>query len=148
MATEKERAEFRRIISNSVPPVRIVEFPKLADALGPLLPRAIEALRDFDAKVEEWRKGILFAESGGGTTIVQTGSGTTPTILDNLGAQGTVLTSQGPGNGAQWLALEQIFFDKAPAVPEQPSRPAVSVNSTTGAISSWNPTTQSWIAAP
>jgi len=47
--------------------VQVVQFPKLADALGPFLPRAAIALRDWDEKVEVWRKSVLAQRETGGS---------------------------------------------------------------------------------
>jgi len=67
MATESERAELARLAGSSSPLVQVVQFPKLADALGPFLPRAAIALRDWDEKVEVWRKSVLAQRETGGS---------------------------------------------------------------------------------
>ena len=67
MATASEKAELARLASGSSPVVQVIEFPKLAEALGPKLPHAAQALRDWDDKVEVWRKSVLAQRLPGGS---------------------------------------------------------------------------------
>lgn len=67
MATESEKAELARLASGTATQVHVVEFPKLAEALGSKLPYAAQALRDWDEKVEVWRKSIFAQSSIGGS---------------------------------------------------------------------------------
>lgn len=74
MATTNEKNELSRLASGSAPLVPVIEVPKLSESLAPLIPRAAAALRDWDEKVEIWRRSIAFAGgTGGGGTIVSGG---------------------------------------------------------------------------
>jgi hypothetical protein len=63
MATDSEKAELTRLAGTGTPLVQVTEFPKLAEVLGPFIPRAAIALRDWDEKVEVWRRSILAQRS-------------------------------------------------------------------------------------
>jgi hypothetical protein len=84
MSTASEKAQFTRLASNASALVRVIELPKLADAIGPKLPFAAVELRDWDAKVETWRRSIQFgpaAATGGILLKAGTSGQTTQTTV-------------------------------------------------------------------
>lgn len=75
MATAADKAELARLSSGASPLVHVIEVPKLSESIAQYMPRAAQALRDWDEKVEVWRKSIFFGE---GSRTVQVAPAVSP----------------------------------------------------------------------
>lgn len=48
------------------------------------------------------------------------------------------------GGGTGGDGVQEVYEDRAPAAPDDPSRPAVNYESATGALTHWSVANQSW----
>lgn len=131
MATASEKAELARLSSGSSPLVRVIQVPKLADALAPLIPRAGEAIREWDDRVEVWRKSFFFDFNRGANVTVAV-----PQAAAAPANNTTIITN----------TMRQIYTGPSPPVaPDDPTSAALFYPDGGGSMLQWSVPDRAWL---